>query len=397
MTDKKRKDALPVLSQPLPSSAKRNTYLKTLQSKGLNAISALGTRGIRSSYERRRSELLAAGGVQGTLPGFEDKIAAEVYVEKSDVTYVINHPMSHSFTGRTEQVLWFLVQRFTESVKPWNKSPADIAKCRRIMLDLHEMRAAFGLKDAKTAKETLENALWTLLDTEIRWTERTYQKIEGSSGKGKPVGTLKWKANIISAIGVGEMLVQPKEVNKDKKGLQNPVAFRRGFLVVELSEALVGNLVANNFTMYFPEKVFLINPLYYRNSVSMSFKLADHYNQNIGKRNQHTISVVSLMENAPDLPSYTEVMNTKGKHVYQQILRPFIRDLLYLKEFGILKECYFFKEPKKPIPEAELKSFKYDDFRTLKVHFEFLQHPGRTKNNIDDSLLPPGTETAVEG
>ena len=397
MTGKKADDSRTVISQPLPASNKRNNYLKTLQGKGLNAISALGTRGIRNSYEKKRNNLIATAGEQGTLPGFEDKIKAEVNIEKSDVTFVVTHPMSHAFTGRTEQMLWYLIQRFTQAIKPWSNDPKDIAKCRRIVLDIHETRGVFGLKDVKTAKETLENALWTLLDTEIQWTERKYQKVEGSSGKGKPVGAIKWTARIISGIGVGETLETPEAKNNGEEGMQNPVAFRRGFLVVELSEALASNLMENNFTMYIPERVFLINPVYYRNSVSLAFKLSDHYNQNIGKRNQHTIGVSSLMDYAPDLPSYDEVMATKGKHVYQQILRPFIRDLLYLKTFGILKECYFFESSKTPIPEEDLKRFKYDEFRNLKVHFEFLQHPGRTKNDIGDSLLPPGTETEVVG
>lgn len=415
MTDKKKKSATPAVSQPLPSSNKRNSYLKTLQGKGINAISALSTRGIRKSYEEKYNKMMTVGGEQGTLPGFEDKIQAEVTVEKSDVTFVINHPMNHAFNGRTEQVLWYLIYRLTHAIKPWSSTPGDMAECRKIKLFLNEMCGTFGLKDAKSAKETLESALWTLRDTEIRWTEQRYQKVEGSSGKGKPVGTVKWTAPIISKIGIGEDF-EPQEPKKlpaagaaddgtgtdettqqaeenGKKKLKNPVAFRRGYLIVELSEALTENLVTNNYTMYIPERVFLINPTYYRNSVSLAFKLMDHYNQNINSKNKHTLTVSTLMEYAQDLPTYDEVINN-GKHVYQQIIRPFIRDLLYLQEFGILKDCYFYEDIKTPIPKDELKNYKYDDFIKLKVHFEFLQHPGRTNNDTDD-YLPPDEDTTV--
>jgi len=83
--------------------------------------------------------------------------------------------------------------------------------------------------------------------------------------------------------------------------------------------------------MYFPLSLFLINVKLNPHSFNFGRKIATHIRTNIGKPNERIISVLTLISASPNFPKHEDL---NWKHVTQQIIEPFERDMDIIKDFG---------------------------------------------------------------
>jgi len=78
--------------------------------------------------------------------------------------------------------------------------------------------------------------------------------------------------------------------------------------------------------MYFPREALYGNIRCHPHKYWLARKISEHKRMNLGKSNEDIISVATLLDACPTLPTYEEVMAT-GRAVRQRILSPFERDL----------------------------------------------------------------------
>ena len=124
--------------------------------------------------------------------------------------------------------------------------------------------------------------------------------------------------------------------------------------------------------MPYHNALFAINPQYNPYSYGLGRRILEHKNMNVGKKNENTISVRTLI-NATDLPAYEEVM-ASGRQVDQQIIAPFERDLNALSVMMSWEYCH---SNGVQLTEEEVKRFHYDVFIECLVKIHWISYPER--------------------
>jgi len=79
--------------------------------------------------------------------------------------------------------------------------------------------------------------------------------------------------------------------------------------------------------MYFPHEALNVNTRQNPHKYWLARRIAEHKRMNLGKRNEDIIGVRTLIEACPHLPTYDEVISSRGKSVAQRIITPFERDM----------------------------------------------------------------------
>jgi hypothetical protein len=97
-------------------------------------------------------------------------------------------------------------------------------------------------------------------------------------------------------------------------------------------------------------------------------KLRQHYEINRAGKNANTLSIKRMIEAAPDLPTYEEVM-AKDKHLRQRIITPVERDLDELKRLGVLKSWKYRTPQGRILDETTVKRMDYDTWLSLYIVF----------------------------
>jgi len=215
------------------------------------------------------------------------------------------------------------------------------AKSPDIALSLDEYMSKCGLKDKKEARKQVKADLETLFNARISFKEKR--------GKNEPQD--------FTDIRICE-----------SKGIKN------GVITFSFSATL--------YKLMLGYPVMPVHPLLWRlgtkrnsNSFCIFRKLLEHKNMNSGKKNEDTIAVKTLLENAPYLPSYDEVMKA-DKHVTQRIIEPLERDLNDLEEALTWTYCHRNNEP---LTDEELKNFSYNLFKDLLVKISWNDYPDQSK------------------
>ena len=214
------------------------------------------------------------------------------------------------------------------------------AKSPRVQMTLDEYMDKRGLKDRKEARKQLTKDLELLRVAAI-----TFQE---PRRKGEPVEY--YNLNISSGAGMT----------------------RTGF-VFDFSDKFF-SLLLGYPVMPYPPQLYTLNSKRNPNSFYFLRKIAEHKNMNIGKQNEDTIAVKTLVAASPFLPSYRKVMAT-DRHLDTRIIAPFERDMDVLSDTIKWEYCHSNREPLTP---EELSNFSYQTFKDCLVHITWIDYPDQS-------------------
>lgn len=236
------------------------------------------------------------------------------------------------FRTTTSQLLDILIIKFTETG----------SKDKIIKLPLKEYMEIRGLKDAKQARKQINADLEVLYRSSISFTEKRRNKD-----------------------------FQPYY---DVRILQAKGEIKRGTVEAHLSDVFF-NIIAEYPFMSIPEFLFKIDLRYNPNSYNLGRKIFEHKRMNINKPNENIISVKTLLNSCPLLPTREEVAK-KGRQIDQRIIAPFDRDLSVLNEYFTWHFC---NEKKVRLTDEQLAAVDYETFESLYVQITWKKYPNLNK------------------
>ena len=214
------------------------------------------------------------------------------------------------------------------------------AKSPVAALSLEEYMAKRGLKDKKEARKQATADLETLFNAKISFKEKRRK------GQEQDFHDIR----IIDSKGI-------------RKGIIN-VSFGTSFY----------NILLGYPIMPYPAQLWTLNGKRNPNSFYLLRKIAEHKNMNVGKKNEDTIAVKTLLAVAPNLPSYEEVMET-DRAVNRKIIEPFERDMDALEDTLTWTYCH---SNNSPLTDEELASLSYETFKSLLIKIDWKQYPDQT-------------------
>lgn len=232
----------------------------------------------------------------------------------------------------------------------------------QIVISLKEYMHLCGVPDSKSsrdkARRIIEQDLKTLLNSRIGWKEQ--------AGIKKAKNFLD--INICTEVGI-----------------------QNGNILFQFSPRLAKYL-QHAYVMQYPHALFQLdsrNP----NIWTMGRKLALHNsmdsNRTLGTAN--TISVRSLLESAPEIPSHAKVMDG-DRNLSKNIITPFEKCLDTLVAKGVLKEWTYWNSRNKKLSDAQLAKLTYDLFIDSYVHFEFAHNPPDQARRLAARPQKPGLQ-----
>lgn len=235
------------------------------------------------------------------------------------------------FKTSTYQLLDALTVKLTET---GTKSPT-------VAISLDEYMSMRKLKDKKEARKQVAQDLDILFNAKISFKEKRKR------GKAPDFHDIR----IVS-----------------DKGIKN------GVITVSFGAAFY-NILLGYPVMPYPAQLWALDSKRNPNSFYFLRKIAEHKNMNAGKKNEDIISVSTLLQSAPFLPAYDEVMETDRKLTHR-IIDPFERDLDALRD--TLKWTYCHSN-NTPLTDEELKVLDYSTFTSLLIKVEWNTYPDQTK------------------
>ena len=123
--------------------------------------------------------------------------------------------------------------------------------------------------------------------------------------------------------------------------------------------------------MPYPAQLQTIKNNKHPNSYYLGRKITELKNMNAGKQWGDIISVKTLLDAAPYIPSYDEVMRG-NRNVSERIIEPFERDLNALADIFTWEYCH---SKGAPLTDAELASMDYSIFSKLLVRIYWIDYP----------------------
>ncbi|GHU50018.1 hypothetical protein AGMMS49975_00200 [Clostridia bacterium] len=156
------------------------------------------------------------------------------------------------------------------------------------------------------------------------------------------------------------------------------IGMKNGDIAVTFSTQLANYLI-NSYIMQYPIALFRLDTRN-ANVYSMGKKLALHASiENNRKRNTFDIiSVKSLMQDAPEIPSFEEVMNA-DRHLELRIITPFEKTLNLLMENNIIFEWHYCNAKKEVLTDEQLKKMDYKVFIKLYITFTMSNYPSNVR------------------
>lgn len=261
-----------------------------------------------------------------------DPITGTATITQGTLTITIpNFTELTGFKTSTYQLLDALTVALTESG----------AKSPTVTLALDGYMAKRGLKDKKEARKQAKADLETLFNASISFKEK--------GRKGQEQDFLDMR------------LIESKGIS-------------RGIITVSFGTTFY-NMLCGYPVMPYPAQLWTLNGMKNPNSYYLLRKISEHKNMNVGKKNEDTISVKTLLSVAPNIPSYEEVMET-DKHITQRIIDPFERDMNALEDTITWAYCH---SNNNPLTDEELATLNYDTFLNLLVNVDWKQYPDQTE------------------
>ncbi|MBQ8691529.1 MAG: hypothetical protein IJ520_00170 [Synergistaceae bacterium] len=218
-----------------------------------------------------------------------------------------------------------------------------------ITLPLKKYMELRGLKNERSAREQVEADLETLFNAKITFTE----KLRG-----------KKTADFLDARLV---------INK---------GIRRGIIYCTFNP-IFHEYMLQHGVMLMAKKALALDDRYHPHCYYIIKKLLEHKCMNFYKSNSNIISVKSLLEAAPGIPTYDEVA-AHDRHYERQIITPFENEMDSLEEKGLIKWEYCHSN-ELPLSDDELEKMDYYTFSKLLIKFELIGYPERELKQLPNS------------
>ena len=261
-----------------------------------------------------------------------DSVTGTATIKQGNFTLTIpNYEQLAGLKTSTYQLLDAITVALTESG----------AKSPTVILPLSEYMKRRGLKDRKEAKNQAKADMEILRQASFTWEEK----------RGKNTNSFTF----VNLADSGEIR-------------------RNGDIVFTYGNTFY-NVLLGYPVMPYPSQLQTLNSKRNPNSYYFLRKIAEHKNMNIGKKNEDIIAVKTLLAVAPFIPSYEEVMQSKGRALTRQIIEPFERDLDALEETLSWTYCH---SNNAPLTDEELATLSYDVFKDLLIHTEWKDYPDQT-------------------
>ena len=216
-------------------------------------------------------------------------------------------------TTTTWQLLDALIQELTQN---GTKSP----KVRLSLSDYMNMR---GITDRKSASEQVKRELNTISHIRFHFQEIRRGKKRGGFIRIAILGTNALENGIITAVFDTQFFELMQDYN----------------------------------IMQYPLSLYKINTRINPNSWYFGRKIAEHKNMNYFKPNADILSVETLLNSSPVMPTFEDVTNT-DRHYKSRIIEPFERDMNALEETFTWEYCH---ENGEPLTNEELEILYNDD------------------------------------
>lgn len=213
------------------------------------------------------------------------------------------------------------------------------AKSPTVVLSLQDYMERRGLKDRKEARKQITADLEVLLKSSLSWEE-------------------KRKGGSIPYAGVN---ITDSWIWADAKKTAIVYTFGQTFY----------NVLLGYPVMPYPAQLQTLNSKRNPNSYYLLRRIAEHKNMNVGKANEDTIAIKTLLAVAPYIPSIEEV-KAGNRNIVDRIITPFERDMDALEETLSWSYCHSNGEP---LTDAELQGFSYELFTSLMVKTEWKSYP----------------------
>lgn len=268
----------------------------------------------------------------------------------------------------TLKVLDACILKLTKNF-PHGKNVTDSALImhKDITISSNEYMKMTGLKDKQKAYAQLKDAMETLYRISLKWDQ------EGYTGKKKK--KIHYEMRLAEALKAEEISGNRK-VSSSKKP---EYIFEKGTVTLSLSLEMA-RFFATSYVMAYPYNLLTVNSHKNPHSFFIGRKLSLHYNMNVTKKNSNRISVKSLISAIPDLPKYEDVMKVGNRTVTQQIIQPFERDLIALKDvYEVLKDWHYCNPLGEPLTDEQIEKYTYTVWIEWLVEFEFADYPDQSE------------------
>lgn len=220
---------------------------------------------------------------------------------------------------------------------------------RTVVMDLEDYMRLCGRTITKPNKDKMRREINQDLDTlyqvSLRWEE--------NAGKGR---TEDYEETRII----------------ERKG------FKRGKVLLTFTES-ISEYLRQSYIFNIPTTLFKLdskNPTAYY----IGRKLSIHFgiDANRARDTHNIISVKKLLEHAEDtIPSYEDVIGTKGQQLEQRIMQPLEKALDTLEMEGII-QWEWCNSKKTQLTDEQLFEMDYYTFIDLYIHFEVMNYPDQT-------------------
>ena len=107
----------------------------------------------------------------------------------------------------------------------------------------------------------------------------------------------------------------------------------------------------------------------YPHALTIGWKLSTHSYQNLGKKNETTLSVAKLLEFAEGIPSFEDVRESNRAYT-QRIIEPLEKSLNHLAEIGLIEYWDYCHENGEPLTDEEQDQRFNDDGEECALPYE---------------------------
>lgn len=202
---------------------------------------------------------------------------------------------------------------------------------------LDEYMALRGLKDRKEARKQIQSDLEVLFNLSIGWMENT---------------------------GAGEKAF-------DMMRVCYRTSLSRGGTITMAFSPELANYLVNAYEMKLPELYWRLSDKRNPNSSPLLWKISLLKKQNRGHASEDVISIRTLLENAPDIPSFDEVQ-ASDRAFTRRIIDPLERDLNALSSVLSWEYC---NAKRTPLTKKQLERFSYAMFIECYIRIQWTRYP----------------------
>jgi len=193
-----------------------------------------------------------------------------------------------------------------------------------------------------------------------------YQELRGVTSKKKLLEQIRDDLNLLSSFYISYKFI--KRNSKKCNSFYN-VRLIQGWgctndnITISFSDEFYEHLKNNTYPMPFHKEIFKLNPK--TSAQTLGFYLFYLYNMNHDKKNANVVSVRSMLEHCPTIPSKDKAY----PKLNQKIVEPFERALEALQ--GILR-WHYTNAKKEPLTQEQLNTFNYNIFINSSVYYDFI-------------------------